>query len=104
MKFPSSRSSRIFMLSLSVVFLIAAVTSLFYCIPDPDGDNALMRGLSMADDQASQNLRAHNPNDYTTGVTGVHSKLVFPYRWLTLSLAMGGIAFLLTGLLLYRNE
>jgi hypothetical protein len=53
------------MLSLSVVLMVAAVTSLFYCMPDPDGNNALMRGLSMADDQASQNLRAHNPDDRT---------------------------------------
>jgi len=92
------------MMSLSALLLIAAVTSLFYCTPDPDAGSALMHGLSMADDQASLNLRAHNPNDYTAGVPGVHSKLIFPYRWLTLPLTMFGTAFLLVGLFLYRNE
>jgi hypothetical protein len=108
MEILSSRRSIIFMMSLSVGFLVAAVTSFLFVIPDPNVEiSEFERTLRPAVDQATGNLRAHNPYDYSaTGLPIVASALprIYPYRWLTPPLTIVGVVFLSISLYLYYSK
>lgn len=113
MKFMSRKRSLILLMSLSAVFLIAAATSFFYRVPDPNLNlTPEMRILRGAVDAATGDWRPKDtphPSWNTrvipgTGLPWLYLDSIYPHRWLALPLATVGITFMLIGLLLYRKE
>lgn len=113
MKFMSRKRSLILLMSLSVIFLLAAVTSLCYLVPDPNLNlTEVERILRGSVDQATGDSRPefvpHPPKRERVipgiGLTWLYPDSISSYRWLALPLATVGITFMLVGLFLYRKE
>lgn len=91
----------IFLMAISVVFLIATVTSLFYYYRPLDQQEYfnLPPNADIPPSDLSRENRAWQEEQERR-----FQPMVFPYRWLALPLTISGIAFFVLGWLFYHEK
>lgn len=102
-----SHQNRLFITGfLSAVLFSIGIAFFWHHIPDPNLNmSGLERTLRSAVDQATSNLRAHNPYDYSaTGLPWAYSEVIFPFRWASYGILVAAAISLATTILVWRKD